>query len=89
MISGRIVTSVMDWLQDRDTADKKEVSDYIRKLAADNAASCKVSDVMKLMRSVLSGLKEGPSVGEIIQILGPKVCHRRLESSLKLMMKER
>jgi len=89
MVLGRIVTNVIDWLQDRDTADKKEVSDFIRKLATDNAGSCKVSDVMKLMRSALSGLKEGPSVGEIIQILGPKVCIRRLESSLKFMFKDR
>ena len=77
----------MDWLRNRDDVDKTEASDLIRRIANDYKNQFKVSDIMKLMRSALSGLKEGPSVGEIFQILGPKVCLRRLENSLKLIQK--
>lgn len=82
LISGDLIERMVDWLQSGGDApaDRTEASDFIRQMAVDS--QCKVSDVMKLMRSVLSGLKEGPSVGEIVQILGRTVCIRRLRNSL-------
>ena len=84
-ILGTIMNKMIDWLQEGGdgAVDRTGASDFIKRLATDS--NCKVSNVMKLMRSALSGLKEGPSVGEIIEILGRTVCIRRLHNSLKML----
>ena len=78
----RILEPVVNLLGE-DPLDRNQLNAALRRLAAENGT--KFADVMKLMRSSLTGLKEGPSVAEIIDILGPVTCIRRLNTSLGLL----
>jgi glutamyl-tRNA synthetase len=78
----RILEPVVNLLNG-DPLDRNQLNAALRRLAAENGT--KFADVMKLMRSSLTGLKEGPSVAEIIDILGPVTCIRRLNTSLSLL----
>ena len=78
----RILEPVVNLLSG-DPLDRNQLNAALRRLAAENGT--KFADVMKLMRSSLTGLKEGPSVAEIIDILGPVTCIRRLNTSLGLL----
>ena len=78
----RILEPVVNLLTG-DPLDRNQLNAALRRLAAENGT--KFADVMKLMRSSLTGLKEGPSVAEIIDILGPVTCIRRLNTSLGLL----
>ena len=78
----RILEPVVNLLSG-DPLDRNQLNAALRRLAAENET--KFADVMKLMRSSLTGLKEGPSVAEIIDILGPVTCIRRLNTSLGLL----
>lgn len=47
----------------------------------------KFAKMMKTFRSALSGLKEGPGVAEMMEILGKKVTKQRLSDNLKVISK--
>lgn len=79
-----VIVRVVEILNQYDRIEKKEVSAMLRQIALEH--NLKVNEVMKLMRSSLTGLKEGPPVSEIIEILGPKICSCRLVSSLNLIV---
>jgi len=74
---------VIDWLKEQDSVSKKQVASRFRQIAAES--QLKVGEVMKLLRSSLTGLEEGPSIGEIVEILGPQICIRRLTKSIDLL----
>ena len=39
-------------------------------------------ETMQLLRLAICGLTKGPSIGEVIEILGPDECLRRIQKSL-------
>ncbi|XP_017773834.1 PREDICTED: probable glutamate--tRNA ligase, mitochondrial [Nicrophorus vespilloides] len=58
-------------------AEKQEVNNYLKDFAKENGIA--FSNFMKLLRTILSGLKEGPSVAEMIEILGKDNTRNRID----------
>jgi len=50
-----VLAQVISWLESKDTVDRNEVSTFLRQIS--DTLKIKSSDVMKLMRSSLTGLK--------------------------------
>ena len=50
-----VLAQVISWLENKNTVDRNEVSAFLRQVSA--VLKIKTSDVMKLMRSSLTGLK--------------------------------
>jgi len=78
-----VLNLIIDWLKQQDSLNKTQVVARFREIAVES--NLKVGELMKLMRTSLTGLQEGPSVGEIVEILGPQVCIRRLTNSISLL----
>lgn len=57
------------------------ISQCVKDLAAEN--QLKAPEVMRFYRSILSGLKQGPPIGEMIHHLGHEETQKRLRSALK------
>lgn len=60
---------------------KDDLNELLKTYAEKN--NFKFSKMMKTFRSALSGLKEGPGVAEMMEILGKKVSMDRLTENLK------
>ncbi|CAH0557037.1 unnamed protein product [Brassicogethes aeneus] len=60
--------------------DRDELNKFLKEFTMENGI--KFGEFMKMLRSILSGLKEGPSVAEMIEILGKKNTLQRLEICL-------
>ncbi|XP_014229583.1 probable glutamate--tRNA ligase, mitochondrial [Trichogramma pretiosum] len=58
---------------------QESLKNYLREFAKTN--NVPFSDLMKTLRSLLSGLKEGPSVAEMMEILGRDATLNRLRKS--------
>lgn len=56
--------------------DKTHLSEILKEFSAKN--NLKFSTFMKSLRKILSGLKDGPGVAEMMEILGRKVTLQRL-----------
>ncbi|XP_018571346.1 probable glutamate--tRNA ligase, mitochondrial isoform X2 [Anoplophora glabripennis] len=65
---------------EEELSEKNSLNTFLKNFCEEN--KIKFSNFMKLLRSVLSGLKEGPGVAEMIVILGKKNTLRRLETCL-------
>ncbi|XP_046441658.1 probable glutamate--tRNA ligase, mitochondrial [Daphnia pulex] len=79
-----VLIRVIQMLNERDRIQKNEVTTMLGKIATEY--NLKLKEVLKLMRSSLTGLKEGPPVSEVMEILGPQICANRLGSSLNLIV---
>lgn len=78
-----VLNLVVDWLKEQDSLNKSQAVARLREIAKES--NLKLSEVMKLLRTSLTGLQEGPSIGEIVEILGPQICIRRLSNSIALL----
>ncbi|KAJ8920758.1 hypothetical protein NQ315_004898, partial [Exocentrus adspersus] len=65
---------------EKEFAEKENLNIFLRTFCKDN--EIKFSNFMKLLRWVLSGLKEGPGVAEMILILGKENTLKRLMTCL-------
>ncbi|CAG2213967.1 EARS [Mytilus edulis] len=72
-----VLQSCIECVKNMDTFDESSVGSEMKK----NAKSMKVkfAPYMKFLRMCLSGLKEGPSVGEIMTVLGKSKTLERLK----------
>lgn len=61
--------------------EEDEIKDYLRRFSKDNDVQFSV--LMKMLRSVLSGLEEGPSVSEMMNLLGKSQSLERIKSVLR------
>ena len=76
-----IIEQIIDWFgKEEGELNRSRVSEGLRQKSVE--FKVKFADMMKLMRSSLTGLNEGPSVGEIVEVLGRQTCIRRLKASL-------
>ena len=55
LLTENVLAQVISWLDSKNTVDRNEVSTFLRQISA--TLKIKSSDVMKLMRSSLTGLK--------------------------------
>ncbi|XP_067014219.2 nondiscriminating glutamyl-tRNA synthetase EARS2, mitochondrial [Anabrus simplex] len=67
------------------------VKEHLKSLLRDFASqrSIQFGQLMKLLRSLLSGLKEGPGVAEMMEILGPDSTASRIESAIAVLKSRR
>ncbi|KAF5295425.1 hypothetical protein FQA39_LY13086 [Lamprigera yunnana] len=65
-------------LKNRDSFEKDDLKGFLKSFSEEH--DFKFSALMQLVRSILSGLKEGPSVAEMIEILGKENTLLRLQT---------
>ncbi|XP_063914015.1 nondiscriminating glutamyl-tRNA synthetase EARS2, mitochondrial [Zophobas morio] len=75
------LTQFIEDLKKQDVLQKDDLNHFFRQFSEDH--ELKFGNFMKTLRSVLSGLKEGPSVAEMVEILGKKNTIHRLQLSIK------
>lgn len=71
---------------DGDNIDSNSVSKFLRQFS--KTKSIKFPVLMKCLRSVLSGLEDGPPVGEMVQLLGKEQTLRRINFAIECLSKE-
>ncbi|XP_054271527.1 probable glutamate--tRNA ligase, mitochondrial [Macrosteles quadrilineatus] len=74
------VSAVYEHLQATDDFTQKPLSDSLRVVA--KQSKVKVMEVMHLMRMILCGRKEGPAVGEMLEMLGRETSLNRIQATL-------
>lgn len=75
-----VLTNLKERLQSLENLDKDEINILLREISSDY--NLKYANFMKNLRSILSELKEGPSVAEMIEILGKEDTIRRIDVCL-------
>lgn len=65
--------------------DKESATQFLKSFAKEN--NIKYNILMKSLRTVLSGLKEGPSVAEMIEILGKQNTLQRMQTYIERVKK--
>lgn len=65
---------------DNNNFDDKKINDYLKEFSSNN--DLKFPAFMKLLRSILSGLNQGPPVGEMMSILGKQNTLKRINRLL-------
>ncbi|XP_063977151.1 nondiscriminating glutamyl-tRNA synthetase EARS2, mitochondrial [Diachasmimorpha longicaudata] len=70
-----LYTELQNW--ERSNFERHQLNDYLKKFANDNGL--KFPAFMKSLRTVLSGLQHGPSVAEMMEILGKDKTLDRLK----------
>ncbi|CAG5053756.1 unnamed protein product [Parnassius apollo] len=68
-------------LEDMEKFEEQPLKEYLRSFSTENEV--KFSTLMKMLRSALSGLKEGPGVSEMMHLLGKHQCLERLKAVLR------
>ncbi|CAF4896607.1 unnamed protein product [Pieris macdunnoughi] len=63
-----LLHDVVDNLENLEEFNENSIKERLREISSKN--SVKFPELMKMLRSVLSGLSEGPSVAEMMQLLG-------------------
>lgn len=76
-----ILKKFKDSFKIKNFENRDEISGFLRNFAKEKKFH--FSKFMKILRIVLSGLKEGPSVAEMIEILGKKDTVGRIEAFMK------
>ncbi|XP_045471969.1 probable glutamate--tRNA ligase, mitochondrial [Harmonia axyridis] len=69
-------------LEHKGDFEREELSKFLKDFA--NKQNIKYNMFMKTLRSILSGLKEGPSIAEMMEILGKDSTLKRLRTSLNM-----
>ena len=75
--TSEVLAKVIETVSQTEVLKADKVVERLRELA--QAEDIKFPELMKCMRSVLSGLKKGPPVGEMIEHLGLQTTVRRLQ----------
>ncbi|XP_047107739.1 probable glutamate--tRNA ligase, mitochondrial [Schistocerca piceifrons] len=70
----------------KDDFQKNNLKALLRKFASEKRIS--FSNFMRVLRHILSGLKEGPGVAEMMEMLGPERTVSRLQHALPLLKQE-
>lgn len=70
---------------EQEVLDKESITQFLKSFAKEN--NIKYSVLMKTLRTVLSGLKEGPSVAEMIEILGTQNTVKRMQTYIERVKK--
>lgn len=70
----------------KDDFQKDSLKSVLRKFASEKRLP--FSNLMKVLRHILSGLKEGPGVADMMEMLGPERTISRLQHALPLVKQE-
>ncbi|KAF2903350.1 hypothetical protein ILUMI_02835 [Ignelater luminosus] len=76
-----IIEKLKERLKLQEDLTKEKLKPFLKSFSQQN--NVKFSNLMQLVRSILSGLKEGPSVAEMIEILGKENTLLRLQTYIK------
>ncbi|EFA03776.2 putative glutamate--tRNA ligase, mitochondrial-like Protein [Tribolium castaneum] len=71
----------IEQLERNQTLDREHLNAFFKSFCKEH--QLKFGNFMKTLRSILSGLKEGPSVAEMVEILGKDNTIRRLQHCIK------
>lgn len=77
----QLLNELVSKLEDIDRFDKESIRVFLKDFS--NKKSVKFPAFMKTLRSVLSGLEEGPGVAEMMELLGKEQSLLRLKLSLQ------
>jgi len=77
----QVIKKLKEGLKVQQDLTKDCLKVFLKDFSSEN--NIKYSSLMQLVRSILSGLKEGPSVAEMIEILGKENTLLRLQTYIK------
>ncbi|XP_023934306.2 probable glutamate--tRNA ligase, mitochondrial [Bicyclus anynana] len=80
-INKNLFEKLLDNLESLDKFEQESIKDNLRSFSDRN--NVKFPVLMKMLRSVLSGLNEGPSVAEMMQLLGKCQSLERIKAVIK------
>lgn len=74
-----VLDDLVQILEDTDQFERDHLNELLKTYADEKRL--KYKNFMKAMRGILSGLKEGPSVAEMMEILGKRSTVQRIRNS--------
>ncbi|KAL0895318.1 hypothetical protein ABMA27_011462 [Loxostege sticticalis] len=77
-INKELLDKLVEYLEEQEVFEEVVLKDKLREFSKNN--DMKFPELMKVLRSVLSGLNEGPSVAEMMQLLGKTQSLERIKS---------
>ncbi|XP_050352773.1 probable glutamate--tRNA ligase, mitochondrial [Nymphalis io] len=80
-VNKNLFEKLVDNLEDLETFEQDSIKDNLKEFSAKN--DVKFPALMKMLRSVLSGLNEGPSVAEMMQLLGKCQSLKRIKAVIR------
>ena len=80
-INKKLFTKLINNLEGLDKFEQELIKNNLKQFSLQN--DIKFPDLMKILRSVLSGLNEGPSVAEMMQLLGKCQSLERIKAVMR------
>lgn len=80
-INKNLFEKLINNLEELENFEQDSIKDNLKHFSVEN--DIKFPDLMKLLRSMLSGLNEGPSVAEMMQLLGKCQSLERIKAVLR------
>ncbi|XP_068629161.1 nondiscriminating glutamyl-tRNA synthetase EARS2, mitochondrial [Battus philenor] len=86
-INHQLLAKLVDNLETMDRFDEDSLKGYLRSFSSEN--NVKFPVLMKMLRSVLSGLNEGPGVAEMMYLLGKNQSLERIKAVTRYLSSDR
>lgn len=80
-VNKTLLEKLIDNLEGIDKFEQGTLKDNLKKFSNENGI--KFPDLMKMLRNTLSGLSEGPSVAEMLQLLGKHQSLERIKAVIR------
>lgn len=80
-INKNLLGKLAENLESLEAFEEKKIKDHLRDFSTNN--NVKFPELMKMLRSVLSGLNEGPGVAEMMHLLGKKQSLERIKACIR------